>query len=523
MLERAVALAGFEQVYYQAARRGIDQSERDMKVNRVSYIRFVYPFLFDAEQFRIRRECVDSFECEDGIHLWEKQPFPERDLLPHVARYLNPSAGSVTTVRLWHIAPEMLRSPKGLAGGAVNPGADWSLVHRGKNTPFVIEDVQLSLFQSGVGFLIFRIRPNVVEVADWLDFLHDFRFLRREGVTVEAQRRTGFDTNSQQPTVAPYFPALAGDIPDDRKDSQRFFQDVVEGLLRTGESADCESPWWSEVFISQQAIPYAVLFAEGVPQSDVEQQTLIYKLHNFFHSGQGQHPAPEELLPKQPFLLPYAERQWFLFSLDGSSFLACDPPDTEFFRITLPDHLDSQYLLLFLLVLQQRFALMHLTDQVTKHWLADERADNKDVNVQQREQVFRIIRDGLLSFTARGYFSQAMQRWHHHRCYVRWQETFQVERLFQEVSDEVREMHSYLQMQKAERLETLAEEEQERSARMKATIDYLAAFLLLPAFVLSFLSTVGKQSWWSALIGVAVGLAAGGVLLWFLRRTPAGD
>ena len=48
-----------------------------------------------------------------------------------------------------------------------------------------------------------------------------------------------------------------------------------------------------------------------------------------------------------------------------------------------------------------------------------------------------------------------MQRRHHHRCYVGWQETFQISRLYDEVSQEVQSIHEYLLMRKTAQVERL--------------------------------------------------------------------
>ena len=497
-----------------------------MKVEANSFIRFVYPFLFDASDFAQRVAHVDAFRWADLGPVWEKKTFPERELLPHVARFLNPGEGDVPTVRLWQVAPKVLQSPGGLGGGAKNPGADWCFVQgsgqRSKETRFAIEDCQLTLFHSGVGFLSVRIRPEATDVPDWLDFLHYFRYLRRERNAVKAVRRVGFDQQLRQPVVEDYFPALAGGHREASVKPSRCFDEVVEGLLRTAAGADERGPWWYEVFLSHQAVPYAVLFVAGAPSDETDRQRLLYKLHNFFHAGEGENPAPGELVPDQPHLLPYADGQWFLFSLDGGSFVAFDPPRTPFFGQTLPEHLDGEYLLLFLLALQQRFALMSLSEQVTRRWLP---APQQPDDPARRERIFRRIRDALLSFTARGYFAQVMQRRHHHRCYLRWQETFQIERLYREVSDEVRDMHQYLQMEKTERIERLAEQERDQSARTAKTLNILAAFLLLPSLVLSFLDAVGNESWVRAWCGLLLALVAGSLLMialqrrWFTRST----
>ena len=93
---------------------------------------------------------------------------------------------------------------------------------------------------------------------------------------------------------------------------------------------------------------------------------------------------------------------------------------------------------------------MMLSSKVAMNWLTE---SNKHDN-RQREQIFEEIRNQLLIFTARGYFTQVMQREHHHRCYRQWHQVFQIEQLYQEVNDEVRDMYEYTLMQQTRRLET---------------------------------------------------------------------
>jgi hypothetical protein len=113
--------------------------------------------------------------------------------------------------------------------------------------------------------------------------------------------------------------------------------------------------------------------------------------------------------------------------------------------------------------------------------VAEQWPEERDkARVELREAFFERIRDALLLFTARGYFAQVMQQEHHHRCYRKWQETFQVERLYRDVRDEVREMHDYLHMRRTERLQQLAEGQRRR-------LDRIAWPLGIPLLLLEFL------------------------------------
>jgi hypothetical protein len=100
-----------------------------------------------------------------------------------------------------------------------------------------------------------------------------------------------------------------------------------------------------------------------------------------------------------------------------------------------------------------------------------------------------------------------MQREHHHRVYRRWQEVFQLERLYQEVSNEVREMHEFLQMRQSQKLE-------ER-------LNFLTFVFGIPALLFGFLSInlyritakeEGLPIWLASAFAVSAFVA--GLLLW---------
>jgi hypothetical protein len=294
-------------------------------------------------------------------------------------------------------------------------------------------------------------------------------------------------------------------------------------------------------------LPFATLYVDGV--AEAEKPSLVYRVRKFFNSAQELYPPEESLrLIDNPLLHPYARGQWFTFSLDGGAFLALDAPpvaEQQFFRQTLPAHLRDQYFLLFLIALHQRFALMKLSGQVASEWLTTTGAKEKSRGVtDRREEVFRNIRDALLVFTARGYFTQVMQRENHHVVYRKWQQTFQVAELYQEVSDEVREMHNWLLMEKTEGIERAQAEQRaqweagarEESAREKAAeqraqalqerISLLGVLIGMPALIIGFLginiqgwtADEGLAGWVAMAIGFGGGLLGGWLVLTALKH-----
>jgi len=137
------------------------------------------------------------------------------------------------------------------------------------------------------------------------------------------------------------------------------YREIIEALLNTGgektaaPTADTTS-WWQEVFVPGQLLPFVALFADGIEPEKIN--PLLYKTRNFFHASQDIHPTSQDLDVAHERLMDYAENQWFVFSLDGGAFVACNAPPSEFFRRNMPDHLGKQYFLLFLLTLYNTFA-----------------------------------------------------------------------------------------------------------------------------------------------------------------------
>lgn len=499
--------------------------ERGRVDPRASFVHFVFPFVFDAGSFADRVAAVEAAQVggRSGPQaVWEKQPYAESYLLPHVARYLNPPDDQIApTARVWKLSGA-IRDVYGTAGRA-----DWRLRIRSEKAavrelPFRIgEDgrrefaVQLALFRVGTGLLTLRVRLDSDRIGDWLDLLHFFRYVRgQQGVDVSARRRVGIDPATRERRYEPFFPQPAGGPPDDPAE-KRYFGTVLDALLESGASASDGERWWREIYVPGRLIPFAALYVDDLAEAAIP--PLLHRVRKFFTSRLVTRPSAADLeLDGSPTMLPYAHHQWYLFSLGGGSFVACDAPDTDFYRFKHPEHLREHYFLVFLLALHQRFTLMHLSDQVSAAW------PEPDEAVRTRE--FRRIRDALHDFTARGYFTQVMQLDHHHACYVKWQQTFQIEQLYQEVVNEVRDMHQYL-------IERAATEEGRAVQSLGILVSALGAVFGIPALVFSYLSInlLGITSrgegldWWVVLVAGLVALLVGMsvavfINLHFLRR-----
>lgn len=502
-----------------------------MKIDvAASFIQFIYPFQFEPTQFdaRCARFTDATWAKSDGtLTVWSKDRFSSEDLLPHVDRYLNRHEDA--TAHLWKLQNDALQSPFGLGGGGKQSKVQWSLKLAGRDVAFQLHTCQLSMFRVGVGLLAICAAPQENRAETWLDFLHYFRFAR-------GQRNVSL--RLRLPNGEPFFPPPAGGTAR-HPDGEGDLVEILEMLLRTASQPNEQEQWWQEIFIPSRTIPFASLYFDGIAES--ARELLLYRARNFFHFTQTLNPPDIDLGLEPPGTYRYAKNLYFTFSLDGGTFIAFDAPPVSvspFFRGTLPVHLRDQYFLTFFIALHQRFALLRLSTEVAEKWpvrAADAQSDDGD-----RESVFRSVRDALLIFTARGHFVQIMQRANHHRCYQRWQETFQVGELHREVSEEVREMHNYLLMKKTERIQQLNEErtrhEQQtekaakvRTEALQARISLLSLLIGGPSIALSFLginivgvtANEGLTLRSAALLGFAGGLTLGLVgllMLWISRH-----
>lgn len=416
-----------------------------MHVAEKSFARFVYPFVFEENQ---SLEAIVAHLKEAG---WKPGKFPESDLLPHVRDYLNAREGREATAYLLVRDSLPLAQPDqrtlATAGEATEP---WQIQLPDRELLFVLEGAQLAIFRGGVALLTLDARPESNVLADWLDFVYHFRvFAGEAGTTQDLSAPTLRRGNATLQDIKPLIDALLEPI-----------------RIRAEE----------ELFMRNLMLPFTALFVDG-ELSEADKRMVLYRVRLCFSAWQELYPPESELRTDHPCLMAYARDVWFTFAQQAAGFVAFNAPGTPegFFRKDLPERLRNRYFLLYLLTLHQKFMLMYLSDQVSESWLGGDES--------QQMATYTRIRDKLLEFTARGYFAQVMQLEQHHRYYCRWRETLQLETLYQEVSQEVREIHSHLQL----RLDQRRVEQSERLNRVVLWLTGITVGFALPSLFVSFL------------------------------------
>ncbi|MGQ9657565.1 MAG: CorA family divalent cation transporter [Fimbriimonadales bacterium] len=450
-----------------------------MRVAEISFARFVYPFVFE-ENHSLER-IIDRLK-QAG---WTLGEFPESDLLPHVRDYLNAREGREATAHLLEIdSPTLVQLAQRTLATAGEATGHWQMHLSNRQLPFVLEGAQLAIFRGGVAFLTLDARPTSDVLADWLDFVYHFRaFAGEAGKTQDLSAPTLCWGNATLQGIKPLIDALL--VP-----------------IRPKE----------ELFMRNLMLPFTALFVDG-ELSDADKRMVLYRVRLCFSAWHEVYPPESELRPDNPYLMAYAQDVWFTFAQQAAGFVAFNAPGTPegFFRNDLPKRLRNRYFLLYLLTLHQKFMLMYLSDQVSESWLGGDES-------QQMATYTRIL-NKLLEFTARGYFAQVMQQEQHHRYYCRWRETLQLETLYQEVSQEVREIHSHLQL----RLDQKRVEQSERLNRVVAGLTYITVGFALPSLFVSFLGANVRtlENWeknspefWWAIVLLATALVSAFFVIW---------
>lgn len=416
----------------------------------ISFVRFVYPFAIDADAETIRQNITRLTQ-----HDWRKAQFPESDLLPHVRDFLNPSDENEATAYLLTLSSETLTEKtqrmicqQGNVPDGSPSSAPWSMRTTDRVICFSLEEAQLMIFRGGVALLTLEARLQSEELHDWLDFIYHFRFFA--GKADDGQDVSAPELNYQGAPMEGIKP-------------------LYDFLLQPLHLANYE-----DLFMRNLTLPYSALYLEG--DFDAEKiRRLLYRIRLCFANWHQLYPPAEELRTEHPSMMEYAENLWFTFAQQGAGFVAFNAPGdaNDFFRSDFPKRLRSRYFLLYSLALYQKFMLIRLSDRVSESWLQG--------NESERIATFSKIRDALLEFTARGYFAQVMQLEQHHRYYCLWRQVLQLETLYQEVNNEVREMHDYLQL----RFEEQRVKQSEYLNRVVLGLTGVTVICVLPNLVVS--------------------------------------
>lgn len=186
-----------------------------------------------------------------------------------------------------------------------------------------------------------------------------------------------------------------------------------------------------------------------------------------------------------------------LSSLERSAFISLSSSTTRhdtFFDETLPQHLKSEYFSLYLLALQQRFALLKLSERIAVE--AGEISMSTDAWSERllgQRQTLSRLRASVLDFHVRSLFRHVSQRDHHQDYFARWCRVLDIDPLLEEVRTEYAELSAFVDTKAIEleavrtRDAALHEKEDERHRNV---FGIFVSMLAVPGVVLTYLQVV---------------------------------
>jgi hypothetical protein len=451
-------------------------SETETAVDlRRSFLRLVCPFYFRPATLPIiiRRADEVMWRSKTTAHpVWSRTEYSY--LLPGVRRYINSPSPELSAAGIWRLHESYLASHQGLAGSR-----HWYF-RLLKNLYFVqLKAVDFAVFGTGVGFVVFEFVATYpprgrdtnsdaalpTAPATWIDLS---RLLRR--LLYLSIVHTRIETPSRETdAAAAASQASSPDCHSLHYEMERLLATVgmqVSPVLE--EAVDVEDS--NAVVISAQPITFTSLFLIEASEDQMREWTA--RLRYNVGSRPLYEPAPEELSLSDGSIQKRSDRSWLYGSTVAAGFIASDLPQTGFWQ-QFPSELRREYQLALLLTLQQRHALLSLSDLVSDRWLnADE---------QHRVAQFSQLQERLQYLSARLMPSQLGQRSSQQRFYATMRSAFQISDLYHDVRQTISELSESLRLR-------LSEEQGEQQRRFERRVSALALLFGVPSLVLAFLA-----------------------------------
>lgn len=414
-------------------------------VRNTSFSFFLEPVEISAHSYasivgslRQKRECNGpTWEPFKGFHLDAMSPqvrsaFQVDELPPVTAWSLSDEARSRLLLdREW-----TLRFDLGARDIAFRFGDD----------PFA---VLLVLFEPGCALFVVNVAPTSHAVADWLDFMSAFS----NGDPIR-----GSELIAPSGESSPTTPDWAGA-------SLRVPELLHHFFMETGAAPeDCQS--FKPAFFLDRLIPFFALYFDNTVLSQHQAEVLYRLRHHLSSSRRLPDNFERRHLHDETDLVPGGTG--YVLCARSHGGLVCfgsdeiSKPDME------PDYLWQEFLPLHLFALAQRCCIASISERMTGQWLPTRR---QSLGVQQK--AFEKIREDMLHFRARLYFSHASHRQMPTQYYRRLQSALEVDRMFAEVQSAVAEMHDYLNAKRTE--------------RFQKRINVIATAFLIPSLLFSFL------------------------------------
>jgi len=494
-----------------------------------SFVRFTFPFAI-AEGGEVEHRVTGSnrrpllAELESrflGTGEWRRlSPMKNPQVLAHIRELLRPDPGA------------RIDAEYTLALGLTNDSRQRRFPDRGrlalvlpkahgrKLLQFEVRDVDLYLFRIGVGFLVAEVgllsgpldRAEVGVQApepgaeDLVLFNHYFRRVR-EDQDLPRIRGLADRWQSLAQQDAGRVGANAGTCYEDDTNGREVVRDLLAPLGREGLQ-------WSAL-AGDRLIPFTFALLRASHNDSQRELALEARRRILFCLRRGYdlgyEPAEADLVEAgNPEVIPTFRNVSVGGCSEGAAIVAVEGAD-DFVREGLPARARNTYFPLFILVLQQRLAAIHLAAAIARE-VRDRQSARRARDLPSIS--IRALRDRLFDFIVRGWYAEVSHEPQHAASYALWQKACRVDSLLAEVKSEIEELDEYLH-----RLEA------DRQAAVVNVLTLVATPLVLAIgfWGMNFLEVTGismKEPWVWAATGLfyALYLGVAGVVRWLRGR-----
>lgn len=398
-----------------------------------TWTRFLYPFLFTRGRAADTQSTGQIFMdqlVESPAHqdVWRSAPFEAREvdnMLPFVRQYLSP--------------PEYQRFQ--MTDERRQPSAIFHFAaHQAPPLGFQISDIALHVFFNGVAILSLEVRPLPAGPD--------------EPLTIQRVQRVNAHLASLA-SGAPF--VLANEGPDAPAGSEGFHLRTFMAAERAATIRDLLSHLIDS--FREDASPLSVAPSPMVdrflpvygaallrPSRQHSIEVLDRKFYEFaqhhltilrktFPPNDISHFSQIHLGDNAHHYMPY-HNVIHSQTLDGGFILAYDNGLPHFSGAPAPamQSFRTSYFFMMLIPLHQRLSILRYT-----------MASAAMVDVQpDRGADLRRLREAIYEFTTRCYFSQASMSEERNHIYQRWQQAFEVTRMYDELKEQVHDIDNYL-------------------------------------------------------------------------------
>jgi hypothetical protein len=454
-----------------------------------------------SEQCHPDRICSDrSGQCE---YDWVDREIITPFLLPHLSRHLNVPRAESGALSEFEVAHWWTLGKKSLTENpAGHIPVNWRLDLGERSIAFSIQNIELALFRTFVGFLVIEISPDSNASEDFIDLAHHVRFYNMQQ---DAGARTSQVYSRRAKVISPIRPKPDG--PEVSSTGMVGLAPLIHELV----SDALDKTAWSAAHVPGRLTAYSALFARSEAEDPSREAFLLeYRWRRFLHSRSSVAATAHDDL--QSNLVPYAQGMSFSYSLDGGGFFGINVPNDQFFLTELPEHIRRPYFFGFILACHQRLTLTAFSSSISDVW--------RDGDVKPSE--IRDLEDTFLVYLASCSFIQVMQTANHHASHRKWLEVLEVEPFQREVESELDRLYKRMTIDEQIHRRADRDRDDDRTRHTERVVAAAGLAFAFPSLGLAAYALVEPNGTsWAKAIGAVLALAFFGLIAGIVATRPS--